>query len=446
MVARCVVTTRSRLLVPDVANLSCSLLLPEFTHFAAEYACAAIYYVRWPRSCFQEPCPAARIKGGCLVQSNSEPGRGQAGSQRLLAIDLVRLLAMAMMIQGHTLDALLQPAYQAAHWYSRWQFIRGFTAPTFITLSGFTFALVTVRGWQQHFSFSSPVRRRLRRFGFFILLGYAMHFPVHRIADLQYLSAAGWQTALQVDVLQAIGTTLLLLQVLVFLTRTPKRFATVSLALSAAVVFLTPFMWNANWVSHLPLVFAAYLNGATGSLFPLFPWSAYALVGACIGAVYATGEWSSRWMARMVVLVGLVLAISGFQLQDWALRSMADFWHTSPTLFATRAGVVLLLLGAGLHFNHAPAHAAQLVPTLARESLLVYCFHVCLLYGSIWNTGLRQYWGGQLDLAHAAVTATVMIGSVLALAAIWDRCKRAGGVPVFAMRALVVAVAAWSLS
>jgi uncharacterized membrane protein len=368
---------------------------------------------------------------------------------RILAFDLVRLLAMLMMIQGHTLDALLKPDYQAAVWFNRWQFIRGFTAPGFLMLSGFSFMLATSRSWQDYLTLSPKVWRRLRRFVLFIFLGYAMHFPVHRIADLRWLDAEGWRSGLQVDVLQTIGVTLILLQLLVLVARTPKRFAILSLSASAAVVGLSAFIWAASWPGRLPLSLASYLNGATGSLFPLFPWSGYVLLGAGLGAVFTQANQEGRQrFANALAVSGFVLAIAGSHLQSLGMRVYArlDFWHTSPTLFITRAGVVLLILGIALHLKRIPAGVSEVVPRLARESLLVYFVHVCVLYGSIWNSGLRQYWGNNFALPQAAAAAALMIAAVLTMALAWSYCKRAGTMPAVAVRAVAVVAAAWSLS
>lgn len=371
---------------------------------------------------------------------------------RLLAIDFVRVLAIVLMIEGHTLDVLLQPAYQSSSWYDAWVFVRGFTAPAFLILSGFSFALATVSLWHQHVVFSSAFWRRLRRFTFFVFLGYAMHFPVRRFADLRWLGADGWKAGFQVDILQAIGVSLLVLQLIVFLTRTPRRFAAVSLALSAAIVLATASIWAANWPLRVPVALAAYLDGATGSQFPLFPWSAYMLLGAGLGALYASSHLlSPLLLARRLILLGLSLAVgglSGLSAHGWGpvVNAGDNFWHTSAALFAARAGVILLVLGAALRLKGLPAGASDTVRTLAQESLLVYFLHVCLLYGSIWNPGLRQYCGGSFDLPHAAAAAGLMIVLMLISALAWGRCKTAGKLPVFAMRALAIAVAARSLS
>lgn len=371
---------------------------------------------------------------------------------RLLAIDLVRVLAMVLMVQGHTLDALLRPSYQGSSWYGAWLFVRGFTAPAFLILSGFSFALVTVRKWDQHLFASPAFLRRSRRFAFFILLGYAMHFPVHRFADLRWLDMNGWRSGLQVDILQTIGATLIALQLIVLVTRTPRRFAAASFGLCAAIVLATTAVWAVDWHQRLPLTLASYLNGATGSLFPLFPWSAYMLLGSGLGTLYASSsQISPLLLARRLALLGLVLGAGGLGGVTWhgwgpVINPGDNFWHTSPALFAARAGVILLVIGAALHLKGLPAGATNTVRMLAQESLMVYFLHVCLLYGSIWNPGVRDHFGANFDLPHAAAVAGLMITFMLLLALAWARCKAAGKVPAFAVRAVAVAVAAWSLS
>ena len=61
---------------------------------------------------------------------------------RVVAVDIVRVFAMVMMLQGHTLDVLLRPDCRFTFWYNWWLFCRGFTAPMFMMLSGFAFVIV----------------------------------------------------------------------------------------------------------------------------------------------------------------------------------------------------------------------------------------------------------------------------------------------------------------
>ncbi len=45
-------------------------------------------------------------------------------------------------------------------------------------------------------------------------------------------------------------------------------------------------MWSIDFIPHLPLSVALFLNPHGISLFPLFPWTAFVLVGACAGQLF----------------------------------------------------------------------------------------------------------------------------------------------------------------
>ncbi|MGE0405375.1 MAG: heparan-alpha-glucosaminide N-acetyltransferase domain-containing protein [Candidatus Korobacteraceae bacterium] len=369
---------------------------------------------------------------------------------RIEAIDLVRLVAMALMIEGHTLDALLDPQYRNDGWYHLWLFCRGFTAPTFMLLSGFSFAFATIKRWEQNLSLNSVVLRRLRRFVFFILLGYVMHLPVHSLRTLGSVSQEQWRGWLQVDVLQSIGVSLLLLQFLVFVARTPARFLKVSLGLSAGLVAVAPIAWAGGWGSHLPALVGAYLDGSAGSLFPLLPWAAYTLFGAALGCLYLgrsqRSPQSGLIFGRVMFLIGLAAMSIGFGLEQPALAFFGPtvFWSASPTLFLIRAGFVLFLLGGMLLVHRFASFSSGTVRSLAQESLLVYFLHVVLLYGSIWNTGLRDYIAGLAPLQALGVAILVGAGT-MGMALAWNRLKTQRPTPVLAFRTVVLAAAVISI-
>jgi hypothetical protein len=133
--------------------------------------------------------------------------------------DVARVLAIAFMVQGHTLDVLLAPAYRQGFVFNSWLFLRGLTAPMFFMLSGMAFATSSLSRWESYAEFSPALFRRFGRYAFFIALGYVMHLPVKTFRGIRYLDAAGWQSWLQIDVLQCVGLTLIFLQLLVLAAR-----------------------------------------------------------------------------------------------------------------------------------------------------------------------------------------------------------------------------------
>src|SRR5262245_57188501 len=175
------------------------------------------------------------------------------------------------MLYGHTVSALLDPRYQTGTWFDIWVFQRGLTSTLFLLLSGFAFSIATGRHWASHGRISPAVIRRVRRFSLFVVLGYALHYPVGRFADLAYATPERWRSFLVVDVLQLIGVTFIAVQFLVMLTRSRRAFGWTSFIAAVAIILLTPLFWSVDWQAWLPLSVASFLSPATCWLFLLFP-------------------------------------------------------------------------------------------------------------------------------------------------------------------------------
>jgi uncharacterized membrane protein len=345
-------------------------------------------------------------------------------SSRVVLLDLARVFAIVFMIQGHALDVLLAPAYRQGPAFNTWLFLRGLTAPMFFPLAGMSFAVSSVRHWDSYLAFSPALLRRLGRYVFFIVLGYLIHLPVKSFRDLPYLDAASWRGWLEVDVLQCVGLTLIFLQVLIWIAKTPRLFAGFSILCCVAVVMLTPVMWRIDWTSHVPLLIASLMNGNTGSFFPLFPWAGYILFGGALGAMYNCW-WSDTDFARGLS-AGALMILSGLCLNKipFTLDKNADFWKTSPNLFLIRTGCVCSLLAImAIVALRAPMPKLAL-RSLARESLAIYLVHACILYGSIWNNGLRQEIGSSLTPVKCLMWIAILVVSMLMLAWTWNWYKR----------------------
>ena len=347
---------------------------------------------------------------------------------RVISVDLARALAVMLMVQGHTLNVLLAPAHRETAAFDAWLFVRGLTSCLFLFLAGFAFTLATTRHWEVFLRPSARFWRRMRKFAFFLLLGYALHFPVYHVGDFHFLGEDGWRGFLQVDVLQSIAITLIGLQLLVLVARTPRRFAALAAAGSASIVLLTPFVWPFPWADFLPLTLAAYLGAATGSPFPLFPWAAYVLAGAGLGYVYVARQEPAGALPFSAILLrlGALVGFTGLLLESlpFSLYDNINFWKTSPSLFLIRLGCLLVLLAAIFALGPFLRPLPRMVSSLAQESLTVYAVHVCVLYGSIWNLGLAQRIGPRLGYAETLGWIALLMVSMSLLAWGWSWSKK----------------------
>jgi uncharacterized membrane protein len=335
---------------------------------------------------------------------------------------LARALAAVFMLYGHTVSALLAPRYQTGTWFDIWVFQRGLTSSLFLLLSGFAFSIATGRHWSLHGQTSPAVIRRLRRFALFILLGYALHFPVARFVDLADATPERWRSFLAVDVLQLIGATFIGVQVLVMLTRSRRAFGWTALALAIVAVLSTPWFWSIEWAARVPLSVAAYLSPSAGSLFPVFPWAAYVLLGAALGQWYL--KWGTArldWYANIALFApGLGLVTLAFVV-SWVGGPRA--WESIPNQVGLRMGASLMLLALIARASQRITRLPHVFGAVAQETLLIYFVHLCIVYGSVWNRGLAQAYGPTLGPGATVLVVLLLLMAMAGLALYWNWWK-----------------------
>ena len=347
--------------------------------------------------------------------STPDPINKVRTAHRVIFIDLARALAVVLMVSGHTASALLAMSYRTGAWIDAWDFQRGLTSALFLLLAGFAFSVATARHWATHLQLSPAVVGRARRFLLFVVLGYALHFPVPRLAGLAAATDGQWRSFLAVDVLQLIGVSLLSVQALVLGARSRRVFAAAAFAIAVALVTASPFMWATDWSGRMPAALAAYLSPGTGSQFPLFPWSAYVFIGAGAGQLYA--RWGAGHLgafARWGMIAGAIL-LAGALAVDGGI----------PGDVAIRTGSCFLILGSIAYLSRYVGQLPHVFGAVAQESLLVYFVHLCIVYGSVWSAGLATYYGTALGPAATLTAVTAVVLAVIALALQWNRLKHA---------------------
>ena len=328
--------------------------------------------------------------------TDTTAARRPAGATRVIFIDLARALAVVFMLYGHTVDALLDPAYRSGRVFDVWQFQRGLTSSLFLLLSGFAFSIATTRHWASHLSPSPALLKRVRRFALFIFLGYAIRFPVPSLFGLDHATDAEWRQLIGVDVLQLIGVTFLAVQLLVMLSRSRLVFSVLAVACALALTLLAPWAWSVDWSARMPEWLAAYFSPNHGSLFPVVPWSAFVLLGAALGQAYA--RWGAshhvRYANRVLLIPGMALVVAAL----WTDQHQVGLFGTTPHSYVPgnillRAGACLVIVGLIAHASRRVGQLPHVFGAVAQESLLIYVLHLGIVYGSVWAPGLLNVYG-----------------------------------------------------
>jgi len=347
------------------------------------------------------------------------------GHVRVVFIDIARVLATLMMLFGHTVDALLGAAYRNTTAFNVWTFLRGLTPTTFTFVSGFALSLVALQLSRRE-SAEAAGTRRLRRFAFFLVLGYALHYPAANLKGLTMLTDTDWRLFTSVDVLQCIAVTLAVLQIIALRVRDPRTFLIISGSIAAVFCVFTPPIWN--WKPPLPMALSAYFNPSTGSIFPLFPWIANGALGAAVGAWYllAGGNTPGAKARRTLLPLGAVMFIAAvlMRMSAWEPFGAVDLGAGRPSQFLLQVGLVCMLLAVLASIvDLRPARVPRL-EDFAQESLTIYVVHVCIVYGSPWNRGLRQMLGATLGPATVALFVVGLWTAMIALGLSWSAFKR----------------------
>ena len=168
-----------------------------------------------------------------------------------------------------------------------------------------------------------------------------------------------------------------------------------SAAITATIVIsaLTPLLWTTWRLRFLPWELESYVNGVHNLgtpqpwLFPIFPWTGFAFAGLAMGFVLTAGfaRKAGGWIFLLIGMFGLasVYAAKFADSLHWQIYPVYDYWHTSPAFFATRVGLLLILVLAAYAWCRWGLGQIGFSPLiqLGKTSLLVYWVHIELVYG-----------------------------------------------------------------
>jgi len=312
-------------------------------------------------------------------------------SQRLEYFDWMRGLACVLMFQTHCYDAWLSPAARNSSFFNWSQLIGSLPAPLFLFLAGISAVLVAKKvsaGAAPSTSAGRLVKRGLEIWGLGLLLRlqeYLIAFPW-----------APWTDLLRVDILNCIGASLVLIGLLLYISPTWRRLAANAVIATSAVTLLAPLVWTHSF-SSLPWFIASYINGVHNQgkplswMFPLFPWAAFAFAGVVVGwaVLSQRAKRMDRFRPWIVACAGVAVVLSGYGFDHSPVAlfpaRMYDFWHTSPSFFLIRLGVLLVIVAASdmrCRLRSVFTNSKAMV-LMGRHSLLVYWVHIEFVYGRL---------------------------------------------------------------
>jgi uncharacterized membrane protein len=344
---------------------------------------------------------------------------------RLGFIDAARSLAIILMLQGHFISLTFEDYKVMARgaiydggsgniFFDAWFLLRGFTAPLFFSITGLVFTYLLLKEKEKPFWQQIRVRKGIKRGAQVVLWGYILQLN-YRNLDY-YLRGNINDRFFTFHVLQSIGTALFALILLYAISRAFKRFKIYVLffIVASLIIATTPFfvaMGDNYFPSWAPQIIQNMFRGPN-SVFPIFPWFGYVLLGGCVGALLhehkhlLTEKWTPLKYAT--IGIGFCLFVVGLvHLIDYIFEPAIDF-----TTIGIRFGhfsVVLTLLTGLLYLERSGKIRIPFFIEMGKNTLNIYIIHAMLLYGALIGIGIKTFINKSISFPQAVFGAILFI-------------------------------------
>lgn len=335
---------------------------------------------------------------------------------RIIFIDLMRAFAVFQMVQGHTIDALLAPEFRSDQYtiYFLWNFMRGLTAPIFMFTAGTVFTYL-FRLANEPFEKNPRVKKGFFRFLLLVTIGYLLRYPTYTIFNFSNVTQDRLNIFFAVDVLQLIGFGLLFVMISAYLAEKLKLSDTIIFTFIAMFFFIAaPFFQKINWINYLPHPIAGYFYDGSGSLFPLFPWAGYVVLGGVLGSYLAKNPLvfkTNKFSLNLAIYGSSIILISELAVliatKYFNYNSVPSSYNHETIFF--RVGIVLVLNSIVSYISQMIESIPRIIILIGRNTLLIYVVHLIFIYGSAWNPGLSIFFGSSLNVFNTIICALIML-------------------------------------
>jgi uncharacterized membrane protein len=337
------------------------------------------------------------------------------------------------MIHGHVLDAWTRDADRSTRAFGYLTIMGGFAAPLFLWLAGLSLILAAEQrrttGASRLATTEAIVKRGLEVF----ILAFVFRLQAFVI------SPGGSPLKLfRVDILNIMGLGIVMAGLVWGLCRTRAQAAGAYVLLATAAAMCTPLLRTAGWVQSVPTWPSWYIRPVgEHTTFTGFPWWGFVFAGGAAGIALALAHERSasrRMLVAFAVAGAALVGLGVYTASRPTIYAASSFWTSSPTYFAIRLGVAVLVLAACYAMSALAAprsRAGGALSRLGQSSLFVYWIHVELVYGTV-AAGLRHrlpLW--QMEVAYVAFSAAMYAAVVFRdrTVAFGDTFTRVGRMP-----------------
>lgn len=348
---------------------------------------------------------------------------------RLSFIDLMRGLAMLVMIEVHVVNSMMSTDFRSTEWFNYVNFVNGLVAPSFIFISGFAFMLAAQVKVQSFRALKYDFWKQLGRIMLIWFTGYMLHIPFFSIYKCTNIATRDhWLKFFSIDVLQCIALGLLVIFILRLAVKSDRAFLAIVMLLGLAAVVPAPFYYRVNFEQWLPFYIAVYLTPVYHTLFPVFPWFGFMAAGILCAWYFnrAREEGNAPLYMKRLLVAGCILAFVSLPLMFYLKDTMQLFTDVRPNIlfFTGRLGCVFMILALCYCYCQWRGEPSAVILYPSRESLAVYFMHLQVLHREVWwGRSLIQIYPNTLGFAACILVTIAVIALMLPMARIWNYWK-----------------------
>jgi uncharacterized membrane protein len=329
---------------------------------------------------------------------------------RLRFIDMARSIAILLMLEGHFVDdsLLLSVRDPENIIYSTWFYIRGFTAPVFLTVTGLIFVYLLLKNREEAYFKNIRIKKGFKRVVELFFWGYMVQYYSFHVLEC---IAAG---ILSILIIFGIYKLVKVIPLWIY-------FFTAGILMFSFYLYMRELPKDLRWpVNAWGYIQNAFHGPNNKAIFPIVPWMGYTMFGAMFGALLHDmhKHVQKLYFSFIVLLVGVTLLFFGKELlagiDDIINSFMPSFKYNFVALdwLYERVGMVFIILSILMVVDKYLGHRLNdnsLFLKVGQNTLTIYIIHMSILYGSFTGLGLNDLFHKNLGPIGVTIGAILFI-------------------------------------
>lgn len=311
---------------------------------------------------------------------------------RLKFIDMARSIAILLMLEGHFIDETLVMEVRDPSniVYFAWQFMRHFTAPIFLTVTGLIFTYLLLKKREEGLLENKRIRKGLKRVAELIFWGFLVQFNAFHVLECIAFGI------LSLLVIYAIYKLVKVIPLWIYFL-----VAGTSIFAYFPVVVEMPYGMSGPEHAWYSVIGYFFPDERYIIHFPTVPFVAFTMFGAMIGALLhdCNRHIKKFYFPMTFTIVGALLYFYSAEIlgtMDVMLESIfdgSDFRIAGLRRLYEKLGMVLIVLSILIYIDNAwgaKIKGDNLFLKIGQNTLTIYVVHMLLLYVLVHAVGLKD--------------------------------------------------------